>query len=385
MSKLKPKKQPLKQLIALLRKYFRRIVLTLNILSALALLLSYLSAYISPVDFYGFAFLGLIYAFLLLINILFVILWLLLKSKRFLISLVAILVGWNFLTSFFQISFNKKVFEHNEQELKILTYNVRVFNRWNWSKEKNLGMKAINYIKKTSADIVCLQEFYSDKLNGKNTVDSIKSNSTLANAHISFATRRARTFNYGIATFTSYPIINKGKVKLKQDENFCIYTDLLIDKDTVRVYNLHLESIHLGYDDYHLIENINKTDTIDVRGIRNILSKLKKGYQKRARQADVIAAHIETCQYPAIICGDFNDTPVSYVYKRLTNSLVDAFRLSGNGIGSTYINKYSTFRIDFVLHSDKLLSFNHKTPRIEFSDHYPVMCSLKIQRHFAGK
>ncbi len=380
MSTLDPKNKPLKRIGTLLRKYSRKIVFTINIFSVAAILLSYLSTYISPVDFYGFAFLGLVYAFLLLINVLFVIFWLLLKSKKFLVSLVAILIGWNFLTSFFQVSFNKNVIEHNEQEIKLLTYNVRVFNRWNWSKEKNLGMKTINYIKKTGANIVCLQEFYSDDSNGKNATDSIISNSGLKYAHISYATKQNRTFHYGIATFTTYPIINNGKVKLKQDENFCIYSDLLIAEDTVRVYNLHLESIHLGYDDYHLIENINTTDTIDVKGIRSILSKLKRGYQKRARQADVIAAHIETCEYPVIICGDFNDTPVSYVYKRLSNKLMDAFCLSGNGIGSTYINKYSTFRIDFVLHSGMLLSFNHQTPRVEFSDHYPVLCSLILKK-----
>ncbi len=347
-------------------------------MAAFALLFSYLSAYISPVDFYGFAFLGLIYSFLLFANLLFIVFWAFMRSKRLLISLLAILIGWNFLMSFFQISFNKKVFKYNEQEIKILTYNVRVFNRWNWSKEKNLDMKTINYIKKTSSNIVCLQEFYSDDSNGKNTVDSIKVKSKLQNVHVSYATRNNRTFNHGIATFSTYPILAKGKVKLKQDENFCIYTDLLIDDDTVRVYNLHLESIHLGYDDYHLIENINNTDTIDVRGIRSILSKLKRGYKKRARQADVVAAHIETCQYPVIICGDFNDTPVSYVYKRLTKKMLDAFQESGNGIGSTYINKYSTFRIDFVLHSANLISFNYRTPPIEFSDHYPVLCSLKF-------
>jgi endonuclease/exonuclease/phosphatase family metal-dependent hydrolase len=379
LSTLKPKNRPFKKLIAIIRKYFRRIVLSVNLLVAFALLFSYLSPYISPVDFYGFAFLGLFYSFLLFVNLLFIVFWAFMRSKRLLISLLTVLIGWSFLTSFFQISFNKKVIDHNKQDIKVLTYNVRVFNRWNWSKEKNLGMKTINYIKKTGSDIVCLQEFYSDESNGKNTVDSIKVNSKLKNAHISYATRNNKTFNHGIATFTSYPIVEKGKVKLKQDENFCIYTDLQIDKDTVRVYNLHLESIHLGYDDYHLIENINNTDTINVRGIRSILSKLKRGYTKRARQADVIAAHIETCQYPVIICGDFNDTPVSYVYKRLTKRMLDTFQESGNGIGSTYINKYSTFRIDFVLHSANLLSFNHRTPRIEFSDHYPVLCSLKLK------
>lgn len=381
MSAIKPKrKRPIKQFFALIKRYFRKIIFVVNIFAVLALLLAYLSAYISPIDFYLFAFLGLSYSFLLLANLLFIIFWAILKSKRFLISLTAILLGWSFLTSFLQISFNKKEFDVNEQEVKVLTYNVRVFDRWNWSSEKNRGMKTISYIKKAKSNIVCLQEFYSNSSNGRNTIDSIKSGSGLKYSHISFASKKRRKYHHGIATFSSYPIVGKGKVKSHTDENFCIYSDIKIDEDTIRVYNLHLESIHLGYADYDVIENINKNDTLDVRGIRSILTKLRKGYQKRTRQANVISAHIAKSKFPVLVCGDFNDTPVSYVYQRLTENLIDAFCVSGNGIGSTYINKFSTFRIDYILHSSQINSFNHSTPKIELSDHYPVKCSIQLSK-----
>jgi len=228
-------------------------------------------------------------------------------------------------------------------------------------------------------NIVCLQEFYSTKLNGKNAEDSLIKGSVLKNSHISFTTKKNRTFNYGIATFTSYPVLDRGEVKLEKDENFCIYTDLLVDNDTLRVYNIHLESIHLGYDDYHLIENLNNTDTFNVQGIKSILMKLKKGYKLRAQQADIIAAHTQKCPYPLILCGDFNDTPVSYVYHRLVENKLDAFRESGNGISSTYINKFSTFRIDFIMHTVHLKAFDYQAPRIELSDHYPIQCSMQIE------
>ena len=270
-------------------------------------------------------------------------------------------------------------FSYNEQEIKVLSYNVRIFNRWKWSNEKNSGNKAIEFIKNAKANIVCLQEFYSDSVNGLNTVDSIMINSSLQNVHISCTTSNNKIFHHGLATFSSYPIINKASVQLNEDENFCIYTDIQMGNDTVRIYNLHLESIHLGYDDYHLIENINNTDTINVKGIRNILGKLKRGYQKRASQANMIASHIETCKYSLIVCGDFNDTPVSYVYERLSANLLDAFCESGSGIGSTYINKYSTFRIDFILHSNDIQSFNYNSPQIKLSDHYPVQCSMQLK------
>lgn len=367
------------RLIVSFKKYLRKAIFVLNIIVAALLVLSYLAAYISPIDFYGFAFLGLIYSFLLIANIIFIITWLFLKSKYFLISLLSILIGFHFLSSFFQISFNNKKSEVNEQEIKILSYNVRVFDRWHWSENKNTALEAFEFIKKSNANIVCLQEFYSSKLSGKNAEDSLIRGSVLKNSHISFTTKKDKKYNYGIATFTSYPILARGEVKLEKDENFCIYTDLLIDNDTLRVYNIHLESIHLGYDDYHLIENINNSDTFNVQGVKSILMKLKKGYQLRAQQADIIAAHTQKCPYPLILCGDFNDTPVSYVYHRLVQNKLDAFRESGNGISSTYINKFSTFRIDFIMHTTHLESFNYSTPRIELSDHYPVQCSMRLK------
>jgi len=267
------------------------------------------------------------------------------------ISIFTILVGWFFLSSFFQLSFNKKNFKENEQQIKVLSFNVRVFNLWNWSAEKNRARKAYNFIKTSKSNIVCLQEFYSSKLHGKNARDSLLNSSLLKNEHISFAKRKNKIYHHGIATFTSYPILKKGIVQLEDFENFCIYSDLKIDKDTIRVYNVHLESIHLGHIDYQAIDNLNNDTTVDVIRYKSILKKLRTGYIKRSRQVDIISAHIDNSPYQVIVCGDFNDPPFSYSYHRITRNLKDAFRESGNGIASTYIHKYSTYRIDYILHS----------------------------------
>jgi endonuclease/exonuclease/phosphatase family metal-dependent hydrolase len=368
------------RLIKLLKKYFRNITLSINIICSAFLLFSYLSVYISPARFSVFAFLGLIYSILLFVNIVFIFFWIFSKSKFFLISLISILIGWNFLSHFIQLSFNKNEIDSQAQSIQVLSYNVRVFDLWNWSSEKNRARHTFRYIRKSKANIVCLQEFYSSNVKGKNARDSILNNSVLKYAHISYTIKNNKTYNHGIATFSSYPIVAKGNLKLQDGDNFCIYSDIQIGQDTIRVYNLHLESIHLGYDDYQLIENINSTDTIDVNGLKNIFLKLNRGFKKRARQSALISSHIEKCQYPVLLCGDFNDTPVSYVYKLLTEKLMDSFCESGNGIGSTYINRYSTFRIDYILHSSEFNSFNFITPHVELSDHYPVKCLIQLNR-----
>jgi len=364
----------------LLKKYFRNIFLFFNLGSAVLLVLSYFSAYISPDEFSGFAFLGLIYSFLLFINILFVFFWIFQKSKLFLISTISILLGWNFLTNFIQVSFNYKKDDATQQSIHVLSYNVRVFDLWNWSNKKNSANLTFDFIRKSKAKIVCLQEFYSCNAKGKNAEDSLIKNSVLNYAHISYTVKNNKTYNHGIATFSTFPIVAKGNIGIKKGDNFCIYSDIKVGKDTIRVYNLHLESIHFGYNDYQLIESINSSDTIDVKGIKNILKKLKKGYKKRSAQSAIVSAHIEKCKYPIILCGDFNDTPVSYVYNQLTDKLLDSFCESGNGIGSTYINKYSTFRIDYILHSADFESFDFATPHFGFSDHYPVQCIVQLNK-----
>lgn len=359
-------------------KLIRKTLIILNIIAVLSLVFAYLSAYISPADFSFFAFFGLIYPFLLFINLLFIVYWLLKKNKLFIVSTLTILIGWSFLTSFFQLSFNKKKFNKSEQQIKVLSFNVRIFNLWNWSAEKSRAYKTYNFIKKSKSNIVCLQEFYSSKLHGKNARDSLLKASSLKNEHISFARRKNKTYHHGIATFTSYPIVKKGIVQLENFENFCIYTDLKIDKDTIRVYNVHLESIHLGHSDYKAIDNLNNDTTVDVIQYKNILKKLRTGYIERSRQVDIISAHIDNSPYPVIVCGDFNDPPFSYSYHCITRNLKDAFRESGNGIASTYIHKYSTYRIDYILHSPSLKSFNFRRLKVELSDHYPIESVFQI-------
>jgi len=360
-------------------KFFKKISVWLNIILAIFLIFAYLSAYISPVNFSLFAFFGLIYPFLLILNILFLAYWIFRKNKYFLISLIAILIGWNFLFSFFQINFNKKNFKVNEEKTKFLSYNVRIFNLWNWSKEKNRALKTYDFIKRNNYDIVCLQEFYSSNNYGKNAVDSILKNSSLKYVHVSYAKKGKKTYNHGIATFSSYPIVNMGKVQINENDNFCIYTDLQINNDTVRVYNLHLESIHLGYNDYQAIDNINNDTIIDVKVYTNILDKLKRSYIERAHQVNFISAHISKSKYPVILSGDFNDTPFSFAYNSLSKNMKDAFIESGIGIASTYIHKLSTFRIDFILHSKSLQSYNFRRLKVKLSDHYPIECYFIIK------
>ena len=148
--------------------------------------------------------------------------------------------------------------------------------------------------------------------------------------------------------------------------------------DTVRIYNMHLQSIAFGATDYQYMDDLEKNkQTEDIEHSKSIGKRLKKAFIKRARQADLISESIAASPYPVIVCGDFNDTPASYTYHRIAGNLKDAFVESGNGFGKSYVGKFPSFRIDYILHSKQFKAFDFKTIHEELSDHYPVVTYLE--------
>ncbi len=361
---------------SVIKIYFRRIMLVANIAFAIALILSYLANFVNPNTFYFVAFFGLLYPVWVILNLAMLTYWLFTIPVRALISILSIGLGFHYLVNFFTISFNDNS-NSDKSNINVLSYNVRVFNRWNWVKNKNQGAEIIKFIKNSHANIVCLQEFYSDKAKHDN-VAAIMNKSILKHADVSYNRKNNNTYKSGIAIFTSYPIVRKGKIGYNKNDNFCIFADVKIDSKIIRVYNIHLKSIRLGYSDYNFLKRLNNTDTIDVKSAKSIYTKMKRSYILRAKQADLIAQNIKNCNYPVILCGDFNDVPMSYAYHTIKHSLIDAFSKSGNGLGATYTKTLLPFRIDFILHSSSIQSIEYKTVELLLSDHYPVKSTLQF-------
>jgi endonuclease/exonuclease/phosphatase family metal-dependent hydrolase len=366
--------------------FISRILLLINYFFAICLLISYTASYISPATLWIIAFFGLVYPFLLIINIIFVILWLLRLKKYLFISLISIFIGWNHITNYIQ--FNNKQKPVSNNDVKILSYNVRSFGLYNYNKDWSYNFERkdsiFKFIKKQSSDIICFQEFVYDKTGGFKTLDTIIKFQKAVNYHTEY-TKSSKNINYfGLATFSYYPIINKGKILFNTNScNSCIFSDIKINDDTIRVYNVHFESVHLGHQDYKFAEDMsnikNITNKKEVKTCsKRILSLLKIAFIKRASQAELVARHIKASPYPVIICGDFNDVPYSYSYHTASKGLLDAFVQSGKNFGQTYLGTFPSFRIDYILYNKKFTSYNFKTYHIKFSDHYPVSCYFKL-------
>ncbi|HQV99002.1 MAG TPA: endonuclease/exonuclease/phosphatase family protein [Bacteroidia bacterium] len=367
--------------------FFTRIIWVLNIFALTGLALSYLAAYVSPNKIWWLALFGLGYEIMLFINLLFVVYWLIARSRRFWVSLVFILLGIGKIFGIIQFNSQSKDEKilREEGNIKVMSFNVRLFDLYNWFHNSETRDNIFHFLKSESPDIVCFQEFYSTdrKRPEFRNSDTLKYYLNSKYTHIDYTVSLRKTDHWGIATYSKYPIVKKQEVHFaKKGGNVFIMSDIKIGKDTIRVFNTHLESIHFGWNSYKFIENLNNDDIQqdEFRGGITILKQLKKAFVKRATQVEILHDSIEASPYPVLICGDFNDAPSSYSYEILSDDLNDAYRISGRGLGKTYSGPFPSFRIDYIFHDDKIISTGFRTIHGKLSDHYPVSCMMKLKK-----
>jgi len=320
---------------------------------------------------------------LALLNILFLFSWLLRARKHVFLSLGALLLGWNHHVAVLQIPIRQVLgISLSEEDLikpkiKILTYNVRSFNFFEWNKSKVAREQIIDFISKENPDIICFQEYFIENA-GKKKKKAFDPESKLKQLSYHFASLSpVSNGKFGVAIFSRFPILKKGVFKFKDSDNLTIFVDLKIDKDTIRVYSNHLQSYRFDKNDYALVDSFNNgSSSHHVNGVMRIGNRLKRAFIQRSIQTDTVALHASKSPYPTIICGDFNDTPNSYTYQCMKGLQKDAFIEAGWGISNTYAGSFPSFRIDYILYSPVFKAISYKSPRVNYSDHYPVISVL---------
>jgi len=270
--------------------------------------------------------------------------------------------------------------DQDSTSFKLLSYNVRLFDLYGWRNGKETRDDIMDLIQEEQADIVCLQEiFQSDQEGFYPTLSSIDGFKKSRYHHLKYIElAKKNDHHWGIATYSKFPIISKGQVGFENPGNdLCIFSDIVIQLDTIRVYNVHLASVGLKKEDYELLEKLNETDNDDqIKGLTTISMRIKDAFIRRAGQANAIKEHMSGCTYKTIVCGDFNDTPFSYVFQILSDDMEDAFEEGGQLMGPTYIAKFPSLRIDYILYSEGIQSKNYKRINKEYSDHYPITTQL---------
>jgi len=346
------------------KNFVKIILLIVNIVVVIAMLIPAFSQYFPPSEFPFLSYFGLFFLPLVLLNVFFALFWIIKLKIYAAIPIIAILlVSGDIRTSF---SLFKQKQENTETGVKVLTYNVMLFNYY------DKKSKTIDYINNSGADIVCLQEFGWHR-NGKEFLSKEKIISSLTNYpyyHINIALDE-QNVTYGIATFSKFPIINKQLIDYESYFNSSIYSDLKIGNDTIRVFNNHLESNRLSKKEKEKL-----VEKMDSEIINQMTKKMSVAAAIRAKQANTIAGEIDKSPYPVIVCGDFNDIAVSYSYKKISKNLQDTFIGSGKGLGITFSDKQYRFRIDYILLNQNFKYYEYHIDKVTYSDHYPVFCNV---------
>ncbi|MDD4992259.1 MAG: endonuclease/exonuclease/phosphatase family protein [Paludibacter sp.] len=362
-------------------KIVKWVMMASNIVAVVFMLMILLGSVLSPEKFILPSYFALGFPVILIINIGFVIFWLLARKWFFLLSLSILLFSSTEISNEFPVHLGKTETVKPTHPIHILTYNMMMSGKLVKHTKKKPN-KVIQYILDANADIVCLQEFFIS------TNDQYITHSDMLRIFRNYPYKQItyklneNSKSMGIATFSKYPIINKQQINYQSVANLSIYSDIRIKGQTIRVINNHLESNRITENDKAM--PIKLKDNFDAESLTGITlhfsHKLGAAYRLRANQADIVAKVIQDSPHKVIVCGDFNDVPGSYAYTKVKGNLADAFAETGTGFGWTFYGRYYGFRIDYVFYdSSEFAPVEYKTDKVKYSDHYPVLCQLRMK------
>ena len=344
-----------------------------NIATIILMVLVGYSDRLNPVDHPILSCVGMTFPFFLLINLLFLFFWLVFRVRMIWIPLLGYLLAYVPISIYMPI--NLRTSKLPEGTIKLISYNVCEYGG-NYKYEQGFE-KVRDYLFDEDPDIVCLQEdvdtwrrycfkHYEKKFAYNDTVHF--NNNVLVN---------------GVGIHTRFPIIRRERIPYRSLSNGSVAWYLQVGNDTLLVINNHFERTHLNKEARKTYRGILKGD---LKGdtarteSKKLLITLAESAAKRAPEVQVVRRYVEEHrQYPIILCGDFNDNPISYTRHEMAEVLNDCFKSTGRGLGLSYNQKGFQFRIDHIFCSDDIQPYNCQIDsKMDASDHYPIICWLKI-------
>ncbi|MEQ5789471.1 endonuclease/exonuclease/phosphatase family protein [Muricauda sp. NFXS6] len=334
-----------------------KVVFAINLLVAFLLILTGVISYVPLQFFSAISVLSLVVPFLFALNTLLLLYWIARLKRKFLVSFVAILLGYLMFGIFYRFG-DSGFAQKKPSDLSVMSYNVWHFNINGWIRQPKVGDSIINFIKSKDPDVLLIQEHSRRRYK---QLEQYKYRSETP--HSDRVTQ---------AIFSKYPIVNSGSFDLPNTGNNIIYADVLFKKDTIRFYNLHLESFKI----------IPSTDNFsDGEKYEKTYKRLVVTFSKQMEQAEIFRNHLNKSPYRNIVCGDFNNTQFSNVYKIVNEGLQDTFLEKGKGFGRTYDLWKIPLRIDYILADPEFEVLSHHNYDERLSDHYPIMATLRLKSH----
>jgi len=331
-----------------------KFIFLINNVFAILLIISFFTPSLMPEKFGLIALLSLVTPALIIINLVFVIFWIIAGfKKQVILSFFVLLLSLLFIPKLYK--FNNEKYPVNKDHLRIMTYNVRKFNIFNWIEIENIDDKIIELVNKEDPDILAIQEYRS--------LETFKLNY----AYI-YNYRTINKIQSGLVIYSKYPIIDKGSIGDEGHSVDAIYVDIVKKNDTFRIYNFRLESLGV----------VPNKDYFGHKNSEKLIKRVKKSFILQQNQIINLNKHINLSKHKVILAGDLNNTPYSWAYKNIKNKLQDTFLEAGKGFGKTYEFKKFPLRIDFIFVDENIRVIDHENLKQQFSDHYPIVVALDL-------
>lgn len=356
-----------------IKNFTLHVIAGANIVTIVLMLLVGYSDRINPAGHYYLGIIGLAFPAFLMLNMGFLILWVMIKPRAVLIPILGYLLCYGPIHIYMPLNLKKEV---PKDAIKVISYNVWLFA--GWETPPGTDNAILSYLRKQNADILCLQEAATNEL-GKNRVDAVldplyqyKDTACIGNCN-------------SLTLYSKFPILAREHINYPSAGNMSMAYQLKIGRDTVIVVNNHLESVGFSQEEKEQFRTFTKGELKGEKAQKEpalIIKKLATATQKRAVQADAVARYVSKHKGRSIIlCGDFNDSPISYTRHKIAENLTDCYVETGNGPGISYHHSRFWVRIDNIMCSSDWQPYACKVDNsIKMSDHYPVVCWLKKKK-----
>jgi endonuclease/exonuclease/phosphatase family metal-dependent hydrolase len=308
-----------------------------------------------------FAFAGLIFPWLIGLNILFIITWILFEKKWAVLSIVLLVFSWSQCNKYFNLFRSSTI--SSEQNITISSFNLKQgYDIRGESSDKSDSF--LNFLsQELESDIFAAQEV------NKYVINLIASQKVFPYQH--------RIPGRGTIIYSKFPIVNSGQIDFNTKTNSCLWADIQSPYCTFRVYSFHLQSNNITKDANKVIDKGDLQDKETWSGVRKILGKYKRATRIRSTQAEMIQTHIKTCPHPVVLTGDMNDPPQSFVYNRISEGFTDSFLAKGFGLGTTFAGRIPSLRIDYIFADSNFEILEHRVIKKKFSDHFPIKAKIQ--------
>lgn len=368
-----------------LRRLTKKILVISNIILAVLFLAGANVKYFDPQYWWFLSLFTLLLPYLLLILALFFLFWLFLKPFWVFISLATILISWHVVRNVFSMHLPHEFsLKKSNEDIRIMSWNLELLNILHYKDRPQVKQDILDLINKYDPDVACFQELVAgESKKAINYFPEIDKTLRFKDYLYSYRVRDDfdRNHHYGIIVFSKLPIIRKQTlVNNPNSYNSTFqFVDVLAEKDTFRIFNIHLQSLKFSETNLSYLDKGTVPPEGNISESKNIISKIKQGVIKRASQASFIKDELNHSPYPVIVCGDFNDVPVSYAYETIGEGLHNAFVEKGSGISRTFGSISPTLRIDNIFTDEKFKIVQFTRIKKLLSDHFPIVADIKYE------